>query len=189
VADKNIARIFAESLSEVGKSENILSSLEDELRTVAGLFQDEKDLGRYFDSHDISGEKKKEFIEKLFSGKLSDYIINMLKSTIDFNRINEINEIYNEFVKQVDLIKNRQRVTVTTRFQLDDSIRENIKSALNKKLNKEIILEETINEKILGGIIIKIDDLLIDGSIANQLRRIKNNLIISKVGSDVAYED
>ncbi len=189
MADKNIARIFAESLSEVGKAKNVLSDFENELRTVAELFHEEKELKRYFDSHDISGEKKKKFIEKLFSGKLSDPVVNMLKSTIDFNCTGELDQIYNEFVKQVDLINNRQRVTVTTRFEMDDSVRKNIKTVLSKKLNKEIILDETINEKILGGIIIKIDDLLIDGSVANQLKRIKNNLIFSKVGSDVAYED
>lgn len=189
MADKNIARIFAESLSEIGKSKNILPDLENELGTVTGLFYEEKELDGYFNSHDIPRQKKKEFIEKLFSGKLSDYVINMLKSTIGFNCINDLNEIYNEFIKQVDLIQNRQRVTVTTRFELDDSMRKNIKSALSKKLNKEIILDETIDENILGGIIIKISDLLIDGSIANQLKRIKKNLIISKVGSNGAYED
>jgi F-type H+-transporting ATPase subunit delta len=189
VADKNISRIFAESLSEVGKAENVLPVLEEELRTVLELFQEEKDLGKYFDSHEISREKKKEFIGTLFSGKLSDYVTNMLKSIINFDCMIELDEIYSEFVKQVDLINNRQRITVTTRFEIDDSTRDKIKSALSKKLKKDIILKESINEKILGGIIIQIDDLLIDGSVANHLKKIKHNLIISKVGSDAAYED
>ncbi len=189
MTDKNIARIFAESLSEVGKEKKVLPKLEDELKKVAELFQEEKELDRYFGSHEISGEKKKEFIDTLFSGTLSDFIINMLKSIIDFNCMKELDIIHNEFVKQVDMINNRQRVTVTTRFELDDSTREQVKSALNKELKKEIILEERTNEKILGGIIIKIDDLLIDGSLANQLKKINSNLIISKVGSDAAYED
>jgi len=65
--------------------------------------------------------------------------------------------------------------------------RSNLKSV--KKLGKEIIITEQVDESILGGIIIKINDLVIDGSLAKGLKNIRRNLLNSKVRSEMAYED
>jgi F-type H+-transporting ATPase subunit delta len=66
---------------------------------------------------------------------------------------------------------------------------DKIKLEVGKKLNKEIIITEQVDESILGGIIIKIGDLVIDGSLAKGLKNIRRNLLNSKVRSEMAYED
>ena len=88
-----------------------------------------------------------------------------------------------------DIHNNRERITVITQTSLDESLIESIKSQIGKKLNKEIIVTEKVDESILGGIIIKIGDLVIDGSLSKGLKNIKSNLLNSKVRSEVAYED
>ncbi|MDR3237005.1 MAG: F0F1 ATP synthase subunit delta, partial [Spirochaetia bacterium] len=60
---------------------------------------------------------------------------------------------------------------------------------LKKKFNKDVIINEKTDKNILGGIIIKAGDLVIDGSLAENLKKIRYSLLNSKVRSEVAYED
>jgi F-type H+-transporting ATPase subunit delta len=88
-----------------------------------------------------------------------------------------------------DIANNRQRITVITQSNLNATLLDKIKLEVGKKLNKEIIITEQVDESILGGIIIKIGDLVIDGSLAKGLKNIRRNLLNSKVRSEMAYED
>jgi len=108
---------------------------------------------------------------------------------IDNSRQSSIAEIYEAFVELNDSANNRQRITVISQSGLDSSLLDKIKSEVGSKFNKEIIITEQVDESILGGIIIKIGDLVIDGSLAKGLKNIRRNLLNSKVRSEVAYED
>ena len=88
-----------------------------------------------------------------------------------------------------DIANNRQRITVITQSNLNATLLDKIKVEIGKKLGKEIIVSEQVDESILGGIIIKIGDLVIDGSLAKGLKNIRRNLLNSKVRSEMAYED
>ena len=66
---------------------------------------------------------------------------------------------------------------------------DKISKDLGKKFDKTVIINEEIDESIIGGIILKIGDMVIDGSIAKDLIKIKEKLINSKVRSELAYED
>ena len=68
-------------------------------------------------------------------------------------------------------------------------MREKITETLKSKFRKEIILDEIIDQKIIGGIVIRVGDLIIDASLAKDLKNIKEKLLISKVRSEAAYED
>ena len=89
----------------------------------------------------------------------------------------------------IDDVNNRQRVTIITSVDLDSTLKSKLTAKLKDVLKKEIIIKEEIDPSILGGIIIKVGDTVIDGSLAKDLRNIKNNLLNSKVRSEVAYED
>ncbi len=189
MAGNEVARVYAASLVEIGDEKDVLSQLEEELGFVSGLMKEDKYFKEYLISPSFSQESKKEFLKKVFSGKLSDYIVKFLRILIENDRQSAIGEIHESMVDLIDIANNRQRVTVITRDKLDDVTVNKIQSDLKAKLNKEIILTEKVDESILGGIIIKIGDLVVDGSLAKGLKNIRNTLLNSKVRSEVAYED
>ncbi len=189
MAGNDIARVYASSLVEIGRDKDILPQLEGELKFVVDLINEDWDLRQYLTSPGFVKESKKKFINDVFSGKLSEYIVNLLNILIENDRQSLIGEVYQAVVDLADQFSNRQRVTVVSRDNLDSTTLDKISSVLKNKLDKEIILKEEIKESILGGIIIKIDDLVIDGSLAKDLKNIRNNLLNSKVRSEVAYED
>jgi F-type H+-transporting ATPase subunit delta len=68
-------------------------------------------------------------------------------------------------------------------------LKNKLLAKLKDILKKDIILNEEIDKEILGGIIIKIGDTVIDGSLVKDLKNITNNMLNSKVRSELAYED
>ncbi len=189
VAVNDVGRVYANSIFDIAKEKNILPQIEEELKVVSDVLREETNFRDYLNSPGINNESKKVFIDKVFDGKISEYIVNLLKLLIDNGRQSVVSEIYKAFVELNDIANNRQRITVITQSNLDASLLNKIKADVGVKLGKEVIVKEEVDESILGGIIIKIGDLVIDGSLAKGLKNIRSNLLNSKVRSEMAYED
>lgn len=189
MAANDIARVYASSIFDIAKEKNILPQVEEELKAVSDIIAEDETFRNYLNTPGITKDIKKEFIDKVFAGKISEYIVNLLKLLIDNSRQTVINEIYEALVELNDIANNRQRITVITQSNLNATLLDKIKLEIGKKLGKEIIVTEQVDESILGGIIIKIGDLVIDGSLAKGLKNIRRNLLNSKVRSEMAYED
>lgn len=189
VAGKEAAKVYAGALLELGQEKNMLSRIEEELGFVASLINEDRTLVQYLNAPGVSVDAKKQFISKVFSDNLSELVVNFIKLTLDKNRQGIIRDIYTSLKELIDDANNRQRVKVTSAIELNEESKKKIKLALEDKYKKEIILEERTDETILGGIVIKIGDVIIDSSLAKDLRIIKENLLISKVRSEAAYED
>ena len=189
MAANDIARVYASSLVEIGQEKNILDQLAEEVQFLSELFISDSDFRLFLTSPGMAKEAKKDFIKKIFTGKLSEHIINFMNLLIENDRMSFLGKIYEALRSIADDVLKRKRVTVVTRFDLDEATYATIKTSLKEKYKKEIIITQEIDENILGGIIIKMDDIVIDGSLARDLKNIRKNLLISKVRSDVAYED
>lgn len=189
MAAKDIARVYASSLVDLGTENKILPDLEEEIKFIAGMIADDRNFRHFLTSPGITKDAKKEFIEKIFKGKLSDDMVNFIKVLIDNDRQSAIVEIYETFTELIDDANNRQRVTIITSIDLDSTLKSKMAAKLKDVFKKEIIIKEEIDPSILGGIIIKVGDTVIDGSLAKDLRNIKINLLNSKVRSEAAYED
>ncbi|TFH38271.1 MAG: ATP synthase F1 subunit delta [Chrysiogenales bacterium] len=189
MAAKDIARVYASSLLELGQQHKELADIEEEIGFIADLVKENDDLRHFLASPGIPRDAKKGFMEKIFKGRISDTVLYFLMVLIDNDRQSCIVDIRDAFVVSVDDINNRKKVTVITSAGLDASMKQKLGSRLTDVFKKDVILEEEINENILGGIIIKVGDTVIDGSLAKDLKNIKTNLLNSKVRSEAAYED
>jgi F-type H+-transporting ATPase subunit delta len=189
VVVNEVARVYAGALLESAKEKNILDQVAEELKSVVDLMNEDRDFRLYINVPGIPKDAKKEFIGKVFAKHFSEITINFIKILINNDRQGLIEEILESFGELLDEEKNRLRVKVISSAKLDDSLRKKVESSLNDKFRKDIIIEEKIDESILGGIIIRIGDLIIDGSLIKDLKNIKSRLLQSKVRSEVAYED
>jgi len=189
VAVNDVAKVYANSIFDIAKEKNILPQIEEELKVVSDILKEEDNFRNYLNAPGINNDSKKGFVDKVFAGKISEYIVNLLKLLIDNGRQSVVSEIYRAYVELNDIANNRQRITVITQSNLDSSLLNKIKAEVGTKLGMEVIVTEQVDESILGGIIIKIGDLVIDGSLAKGLKNIRRNLLNSKVRSEMAYED
>jgi len=69
------------------------------------------------------------------------------------------------------------RVQVRTAEQLDDTLRKRIVEVLNKAIQKEVVLEESVDPELLGGLVVRVGDQVIDGSVRHRLEQIRQDAV------------
>lgn len=176
-----VAKIYAGALFELSVEKNIIDQIEEEFSLFNEVLTESSDFMNFLDSPVISKEAKKNFMDRIFMDKFCDEIVGFLKVLLDNERQSALTDIQRSLTKLIDQHRNRQRVRVISSVKLDGSVLESIKSTLTEKLSKEIIIEDSVREEILGGFIIEIDDTKIDGSVASGLRSMRERLLKSKV--------
>lgn len=184
-----MTRAYAGALFDIGIEKGKIDQIEEELNFITVIVIENRDFRLFLNAPSITKESKKKFIEKIFSGMLSETFMSFLYVLIDKERQSRISEINESLIELIDFENNRQRVEIVSNVGLDKDILEKIEYILSKKLNKNIIITEIIDKSILGGVIIKIGDLIYDGSIIKDLQKIRRNLLSRKVRSELCYED
>jgi len=176
---KLIGSIYANSLFDVAQEMNILDDISKELNFIIETFKSEKEFYQFFISPKVSKTKRKEVIANVYEGKLSKEVFNFLKLLIDKNRSNEIFSIKLVFDSLLDKSRNVKRVTVESVIELTDDHKRKLIEKLSKSTKSEIILKNVIRPEILGGVILRIDNEIIDNSVLSKLDSIGDS--ISKI--------
>jgi len=114
-------------------------------------------------------QKKKTLTSILSKMKLSENFIGFFKIVAEHSKLFLLEKIYSEFKKLLDVADDVTEVTVTTTEPIEKSFEKKIVDSLCKKLNKKVRLNKLINPELIGGIIIKIDSIMIDNSVKTKL--------------------
>ena len=96
---------------------------------------------------------------------------------IDKKRFNELTQIIQAYNDEVDIINNIKRVEVYSAVEVSEDRKQRLIDKLQNKLKKNVIVNWNINNDIIGGLVIKIDDDIIDNSLKNKLENLSKNII------------
>lgn len=172
-----IARRYAKALLMIGKEDGQAESYKDELDGVARLIQSNQELEQVITNplHDATARKKvlSAVVEKLGLSKVMKSFIALLfdKGRIGF--LDGINDFYQELA---DELKGIARATVVSATELSDDAIEKIRQGLSKRTGKEVILDVKQDPGLIGGIVTRIGDLVLDGSVKTQLLNMRETL-------------
>ena len=156
-------------LSSGGNSSTIKNFCND-FDKLLSLYKKSKDFRNFILTPLIKKNKKQEvFIKVLKKMDLCNDFINFFKIVSVHGKLFLIEKIFNQFRKSLDEKEGISEVTITTTLPLEKKFEENITKNLGKKLNKKIRLNKLIDPSLIGGIIIKIDSMMIDNSIKTKL--------------------
>lgn len=147
-----------------------------DLNLIKETLAQSKDLDECLTNPVISIEAKKEIIDKVFAKEVDALIINFLKVLVDKNRFDVFPEVLNSFNKALDDINNLSRVTVTSAVEMSEESKKKLKAKLEEKLKKNVALDLDINASIIGGLIIKIGDNIIDMSLKHKLEDLSKSI-------------
>jgi F-type H+-transporting ATPase subunit delta len=172
-----IARRYAKALLMIGKEDGQTEQYRQELDAVAKLMAQQKELADTVSNPLYNLEER----QKVFKGvidklKLSPVMTSFLMLLFDKGRVSFIVSINEFFQKLADELKGVARASLVSATKLSDEAIEKIRSALSKKTGKEIILDVEQDPGLIGGIVTKIGDLVLDGSIKTQLLNMRESL-------------
>jgi F-type H+-transporting ATPase subunit delta len=172
-----IARRYAKALMLIGKADGNAETYRDELERVTGLITGNSDLELAITNplYEAAGRKKvlKSVVETL---TLSEVMRAFLLLVFDKGRIGFLASINDFYQKLADEVKGIARASLVSAGALSSETVEKIRATLSKKTGKDIILEVEQDPSLIGGIVTRIGDLVLDGSIRTQLLNMKESL-------------
>jgi F-type H+-transporting ATPase subunit delta len=172
-----ISRRYAKALLLIGKEDGKAEAYKEELDSVTALIEREPELNHALTNplYDAAGRKKvlKAVVEKL---NLSKVMMSFLFLLFDKGRIGFLSSINDFYQKLADELKGVARASLVAATQLSSDAVEKIRLALSKKTGKDIILEVEQDPGLIGGIVTRIGDLVLDGSIKTQLLNMRESL-------------
>jgi len=167
-----VARRYARALSQ--SATDCIDDVFSDLNAVNEMIFENDEFKTFFMHPVVSLKDKKEAIKAAFENKINKISLNFLETLLDENRFDIFRTIFELFKKEADAIKNKQHVEIISAVALNDETKGRIEEKLSKKLEKSIVLNCNIDEKVLGGLIVKIEDKVIDLSLKTRFETLKN---------------
>lgn len=171
-----VGKRYAQALFDAAVDSNNVDGMFDEFSTVIDLFKSEEGLMNLMQTPSINSSEKKEILARVFGDSFNQYLRNFLNILLDKNRFEYMVEIHDAFRQLVFPYKNTVEATVLTVVPLDEALRVALEEKLKQRFNKKVILENKIDESIIGGAVVYVGDQIIDGSIKNQLNQMKTQM-------------
>ena len=171
-----IANRYAEALFQLSEEENITKEIYNELHDVVEVIKNNKELDNVLKSPLVAKNEKTQLIEALFNNKINNDLKNFLKILVEKGRISSLKSIELTFKELLNDKHNIIEGTVISAIALTEKQVKELEEKLSKKYNKHVTLENEVDQSILGGVLVRLGNTQIDGSVKTRLNNIKDQL-------------
>ncbi len=172
-----VAKRYAKALLEIGQEDGNLEQYGVELNRMAQLFGESQELETALANPAIPQDSRRRlldvFLDKL---ELSPMVRNFYRLLLDRGRIACARDIAVLYGQLLDDVKGVVRAQVLSAAPLSEQEIQRIKDALQKVAGNEVIIEMKEDPSLIGGVVAKIGDLVLDGSVKSQLESLKESL-------------
>ena len=171
--DTTIGRNYAETLLELARRSGDLRGWGETLDQVADAMQRDRSLRVFLESPRVSAAEKNRVIGRAFEGQLPKTFVRFIQALVNHRRQMLIPEIAREYHSLVDEVEGRIHASVTVAKEAGDSERKSIASQLSKAFGKEVVPHFAVNPQILGGLVVRVGDTVLDGSVRRRLATLR----------------
>jgi len=177
VIGSELDRRYASALLEVASTGGVADRIGEEVSVIAQLFSSHRELKEAL-MNPVFSKDNREALIKALSRRLDLHqtTTNFLKTLLKKDRINELPGISQTYSMLADAKAGRVRATVLSAKELDDSVVQSVVDSLEKLSRKKVQIEKEVDRNLLGGLVVKIGDLVFDGSLRSQLDRFRQVL-------------
>lgn len=175
-----VAKRYARALFDLAQEKGKTSDAANDLRTVAQVLQEVPDLKKLLEHPKMDTSVKNELLKQSFEGKVSEEVLNLLMLLVDRKRAELIEDVQVQFDKLASEALGRAVAVVYTPKPLNDPEKNQIAEHFGKLTGKSIEVDNIIDERLLGGLKIRIGDKLFDASLSSKLEKLEKSLISSQ---------
>ena len=174
IGKQQVAAVYAKALIGASEKTGATDRLVEEMDSlVADVLDKFPGFEGTLSSPRLSPEEKIQLLSRVFGGRASDEMQTFLKVLCQHERLDCLREIRRAFRHQHNLLRNRVEVEVTTAQEVPDHLREQIVGTLQEKLGCEVQLLTKLDESLIGGLVVRVGDTVVDGSVRNQLAQMR----------------
>ena len=175
---KLVSKTYGDALFEIAVEENRMDSLMEEISMVQAVLNENSDFEKILMHPEIPKSKKLQVIEDVFKGKISDALTGFLRIVVTKGRYKDLPEIFAYFIARVKEYKKIGVAVVTSAIPLVDAQKQKIeKKLLDTTSYRTMEIEYKVDESLIGGLMIRIGDRVVDSTIKSKLTSLTAGLM------------
>lgn len=182
---KLISKTYGDALFELAVEKHVEDDMLLEATAVLNALAENPDFSKLMNHPKILKEEKLQVLENVFKGRVSDEMTGFMAIIIKKDRFTEIEEIFDYFISRVKEYKGIGVAYVSTPMTLSGEQRAAVEKRLLETTSyKKMEIHYTVDEELIGGMVIRIGDRVVDSSVRTKLEELKRQLL--KVRLDCA---
>jgi F-type H+-transporting ATPase subunit delta len=167
---------YAHALLEVGRAEGQLAEIEDELFRFARTFEGSDELRVALSDPLLPAERRVAVVEDLLGGKALQVSAALASFIVAAGRTTDLPAIVDRFVELAAAERRRAVAEVRSAINLTSEQVERLRLALNQATGKEVEVKVVVDPSVLGGLVAKVGDFVIDGSVRHRLEQLREQI-------------
>ncbi len=172
---EEIAQVWARALFAVAKEHGLLDVVRDQLRVFADALNENRDLMVFFFSPYFSTEEKKDGLKRAVSDA-EPVLMNFLEALIERHRMPAIFRISDRYEILWEDERDLLPVEVTSAVELDKATVGSIGDRIGEQTNRTVDLSSKVDPDILGGIVLRVGNVILDASIRSRLEQLRKQV-------------
>jgi F-type H+-transporting ATPase subunit delta len=172
-----IARNYAEALLELARRANDLRGWGTLMQSIADAMQRDQKLRVFLETPRVDTKTKNGILRRALADRAPSKFVRFVESVVSHRRQMLIPEIAQEYNDLVDEVENRMHANVTVAREADEKTRKLIADRLSKVFDKTVVPHLTVDSRILGGLVVRVGDTVMDGSVRRKLTTLRNRML------------
>ena len=171
-----IGRRYAEAIFEIARENNTIDRTLDDVQGIASMFS-KRTLAYLLKEPKVPAERKEKAIRQALASRVLPTSLNLALLVVQRQLVDAMPNIARELAQMVLDYKNQAVAEVTTAAPMDEQQLNRVRQALERNTGKTILMQTKVQPEILGGVIARVGDEVIDGSIRHRLAVLKQQLL------------
>jgi F-type H+-transporting ATPase subunit delta len=172
---EELAQVYARSLFQVAREHGRLDELREQLAQLADALNEHRELAVFFFSPYFSTTEKQEALGRVLEGA-DPLFLNFLRLLIENHRMPVIFRIRHEYERLWGEENRTLPVEITSAIELDEATTASVGRKIGERTGRKVALAARVDPDILGGIIIRVGNSILDASIRNRLEQLRRHV-------------
>ena len=175
--ESTIARNYAETLLELARRKGDLGGWGQLIDQVADAMQGDRTLRLFLESPRVAASEKNRILGRAFEGQLPPTFVRFLQALVSHRRQMLLPEVAREYHDLVDQVEGRMHANVTVAREPAEGERRAITAELSRAYGKEVVPHFAVNPNIIGGVVVRVGDSVLDGSVRRRLATLRARMM------------
>jgi len=175
-----VGRVYAQSLLELAQQDGQVEVLADEMADLLPLVSAGGELDQLLTNPAIGADERKQIVERVFEGKVSDLLYRFLQVVARKGRLGHLAQIASGYLQAVSKDRGEVEVEAYVAAPMDAATASSVAEKIGASLGKKVTMRQHVDESLIGGLKIRIGDKLIDASVSSQLNQMKRRMMQSR---------
>lgn len=174
--NRRLAKRYAKALGELATQRGVLDIVQRDLERVVGAIRSDATVRALVANQRVARTAKEELLLKLAGDEAADLSKQFLRLVVQKRREDHLPAMFDEFVAYADAVRGVVEIEVKTATPLGDEEAKRLAESLAAFTGQQVRLVNVVEPKILGGVVARVGDVVVDGSVATRLERLKETL-------------